>query len=258
MMLFATHNFIKDPPFSRLDLVSCRNVLIYLNKTAQQRAMETFHFALKPEGFLFLGSSESIDGAGDLYSVFNRDLHVFQSRAGAPRVYPVPDSVPSFRNELLHQPSFRKDRNQKILEKLSFGDLHQRILEEYAPPSILLNQEFEVVHLSENAGRYLQIGGGELSVSILKLIKPELRIELHAALSQAVSRKIPVEPGMQKILTTAGEEMINIQVRPIFREGNSTQGFILLLFEPAGPAAASEQVVKMADEPAVQNSSMKN
>ena len=250
MILFATHNFIKDPPFSRLDLISCRNVLIYLNKSAQQRAMETFHFALRHEGFLFLGSSESIDGAGDLYSVFNRDLRIFQSRAGAPRVYPVPDSVPAFRHELLHQSSLRKDRDQKILEKLSFGDLHQRILEEYAPPSILLNQEFEVVHLSENAGRYLQIAGGELSENILKLIKPELRIELHAALSQAVSLKIPVDARRQKIQTGAGEEIINIRVRPILRESNSTQGFILLVFEPADPAIAPEPVVKMVNEPA--------
>ena len=77
MVLFATHNFIKDPPFSHLDMVSCRNVLIYLNRTAQQRVMETFHFALDSGRFLFLGSSESIEGAGDLYSVFNRDLHYF-------------------------------------------------------------------------------------------------------------------------------------------------------------------------------------
>ena len=117
MVLFAVHNFIKDPPFSHLDLVSCRNVLIYLNRMAQQRAMETFHFALDPERYLFLGSSESIEGAGDLYSVFNRDLHIFQSRAVAPRAYPVPDSVPSFRYELASQSEFRKDRKQKTNER---------------------------------------------------------------------------------------------------------------------------------------------
>ena len=98
MILFANHNLLKDPPFSQLDLVTCRNLLIYFNQTAQERVLETFHFALKPSGFLFLGRSESIDGAGDLYSAFNREERIFQSRQTAPRiVYPVPDLSPSLR-----------------------------------------------------------------------------------------------------------------------------------------------------------------
>jgi two-component system CheB/CheR fusion protein len=249
MVLFATHNFIKDPPFSHLDLVSCRNVLIYLNRTAQQRVMETFHFALDAERFLFLGSSESIEGAGDLYSVFNRDHHVFQSRAVAPRSYPVPDSVPSFRYELINQSEFRKERDKKMMSSLTFGDLHQRILEEYAPPSILINQEFEILHVSESAGRYLQIAGGELSQNILKLILPELRIELHSAISQALQKKIPVEARKQKIFIGNREEIINIRVRPVLRGGNSTQGFILLIFEPVAPGEGPEAFVTLADEP---------
>src|SRR6185436_12647639 len=79
MILFANHNFIKDPPFSHLDLISCRNVLIYLNHTAQERVMETFHFALKQQGILFLGLSESADSASDLYTPYNREFHIFQS-----------------------------------------------------------------------------------------------------------------------------------------------------------------------------------
>ena len=249
MVLFAVHNFIKDPPFSHLDMVSCRNVLIYLNRMAQQRAMETFHFALDPERFLFLGSSESIEGASDLYSVFNRDLHIFQSRAVAPRAYPVPDSVPSFRYELASQSEFRKERNKKMMNGLTFGDLHQRILEEYAPPSILINQEFEILHVSESAGRYLQIAGGELSQNILKLILPELRIELHSAISQALQKKAPVEARKQKVFFGNQEEIVNIRVRPVLRDGNSTQGFILLIFEPAVSGEGVEQFVTLADEP---------
>ena len=97
MLLFATHNFLKDPPFSRLNLISCRNALIYLNQSAQERVMETFHFALNPGGFLFLGTSESIEGASDLYSTFNREYHIFQSRPVNSRHYPVPESIPSFK-----------------------------------------------------------------------------------------------------------------------------------------------------------------
>ena len=233
MVLFATHNFLKDPPFSHLDLVSCRNVMIYLNRTAQQRVMETFHFALDTERFLFLGSSESIEGASDLYSVFNRDFHFFQTRAVASRTYPVPDSVPTFHYDLGGHSEIRKEREKKMRQGLTFGDLHQRILEEYAPPSVLINQEFEILHISESAGRYLQISGGELSQNILKLILPELRVELHSVLTQAIHNKMPAETGKLKVFTGGEEEFINIRVRPVLSQRNSTQGFILLIFEPA-------------------------
>ena len=112
----------------------------------------------------------------------------------------------------------------------------------------MINQEFEILHVSETAGRYLQITGGELSQNILKLILPELRIELHSALSQAIHNKVPVEVRKQKIFTSNREEIINIRVRPVLREGNSTQGFILLIFEPVASGEAPEQFIAAGDE----------
>jgi two-component system CheB/CheR fusion protein len=90
-ILFAVHNVIKDPPFSHLDLVSCRNLLIYLNRTAQSRVLEILHFALNPGGYLFLGASESIEGAADLFSTLDKDHHIFRSRPVPPRAFPVPE-----------------------------------------------------------------------------------------------------------------------------------------------------------------------
>jgi two-component system CheB/CheR fusion protein len=96
-ILFAKHNLLKDAPFSRLDLVTCRNLLIYFNNTAQERAIETFHFALNPGAFLFLGTSESTDGAGDLYAPVNKEHRIYQSRQAATRIpYPVPDRAARF------------------------------------------------------------------------------------------------------------------------------------------------------------------
>ncbi|HVG17298.1 MAG TPA: chemotaxis protein CheB, partial [Chitinophagaceae bacterium] len=94
MILFANHNFLKDPPFSRLHLITCRNVLIYLNNVAQERVMETFHFALNLKSYLFLGTSESVDGASDLYAVYNRENHIYQAREVSSRNVPIPESVP--------------------------------------------------------------------------------------------------------------------------------------------------------------------
>jgi len=194
MVMFANHNLIKDPPFSRLDMVCCRNVLIYLNHTAQTRVMETFHFALNSNGFLFLGTSESTDGGSDLYMSFNREQHIYRCRQVAFKTsYPVPESIPYLKIEPTRQSPHPVQQEIRMPERIDLGDLHHRLLEQYAPPSIVINEEFDILHLSERAGRYLQIAGGEISQNLIKLIKQELRPELQAALYQVIQLQAPVE-----------------------------------------------------------------
>ncbi|HEY8918625.1 MAG TPA: PAS domain S-box protein, partial [Chitinophaga sp.] len=249
MILFANHNFIKDPPFSHLDLVSCRNVLIYLNHSAQERVMETFHFALKPGGFLFLGSSESATGANDLYTLYNREHHIFQSRQLTAHAYPVPESVPTFQFKQPNIPANISEQEHRTLERITISDLHQRLLEQYAPPSLVINEEYEIVHLSERAGRYLQIAGGEPSQNLLKLIRPELRLELRSALYQSIQRQTPVEARGLKVSVNEHTESINIHVRPVFRVEDPAKGFILVVFERASDEEAAKEVVLSSDEP---------
>ena len=189
MIMFANHNVLKDPPFSHVDLVTCRNVMIYLNHIAQERVIETFHFALNPGGYLFLGSSESVDGASDLYATYNRDNHIFQSRQVSPRAYPLPESNPAFNFDKPKITIPSQEQENRILERISYSDLHQQLLEEYGPPSVVINEEYDIVHLTEKAGRYMQITGGEISQNLLKLVKPELRLELRSALYQSVQRR---------------------------------------------------------------------
>lgn len=236
-MLFAVHNIIKDPPFSHLDLVSCRNLLIYLNRTAQGRVLEILHFALNPSGYLFLGASESIDGAGDLYTVVDRDHHIFRSRAVPARAFPVPDI--SFGPTLT--PVTEKTLEEKrAIERLSFADLHQRLLEQYAAPSVVVNEEYEIVHLSDSAGRYLQFSGGEPSHNLLKIVRPELRLELRTALYQAVHDRINVNLMDLNLGTNQGSHKLNILVRPVLRDEDTTRGFILVLFEEGETSTAEE------------------
>lgn len=246
MVLFANHNFLKDPPFSKLDLVTCRNVLIYLNGTAQKRVIETFHFALKPKRFLFLGTSESIDGANDLYSIYNRDNHIFQTREVGPRSYPLPDSVPPM---LLAKTDLQKS-SALGAERISFGELHQRMLEQYAPPSVVVNELYEIVHMTERAGKYFEITGGEPTKNLLKLIRPEIRMELRAALFKAVQNKVEVEARNLKITTNGQQAILDIHVRPVLEGSDTPQGFILIVFKP-GHERQHQQLAVMAtsDEP---------
>jgi chemotaxis methyl-accepting protein methylase/PAS domain-containing protein len=250
MIMFANHNFLKDPPFSHLDMISCRNVLIYLNNTAQERVAETFHFSLNPGGFLFLGTAESVDGATDLYASYNREHHIFRSRQATRRTYPIPESVPDFRIDkpALSVPS---QQENKELERMSFGDLHLQLLEEYAPPSIVVNEEYDIIHMSEHAGRFLQMGGGEPSKNLLELAKPELRIELRSALYQAVQRQSAVEARSIKLTIDKAPETINIHVRPVLRHGDTAKGFVLILFESSLSHDSREEVLLASDEPVV-------
>ena len=249
MILFANHNFIKDPPFSRLDLISCRNVLIYLNQSAQTRVMESFHFALVPKAFLFLGTSESVDSSINLYTVESREHHVYSARAISLRNYPVPDSVPNFEQKnvttLQHKPQLSRQK-----QVLSFGDLHQKMLEEYAPPSVVINLAYDIVHMTEKAGKYFEFTGGEPSRNLLKLVAPTLRLELRAALFQAVQFKGPIE--IQNIRTSVNEkpEVLDIQIRPALKEGEYAEGFILIIFKPVEDLRPDpEMIVVESNEP---------
>ncbi len=247
-ILFAVHNVIKDPPFSHLDLISCRNLLIYLNRTAQGRVLEVLHFALNPGGHLFLGASESIEGAADLFATVDKDHHIFRSRPVPPRAFPVPEIT--FRPPMA--PLIDKEKSaeeMRAIERLSYVDLHQRLLEQYGPPSVVVNEEYDIVHLSERAGSYMQITGGEPSHNLLKVIRPEIRLELRTALYQAVHDRINVEANGLKVGTDdGGIQTINILVRPVLREEDVTRGFVLVLFQQVKDGHAAKGLTEETEK----------
>ncbi|GAB3928537.1 PAS domain S-box protein [Larkinella terrae] len=249
MVLFAHHNVLKDPPFSRLDLISCRNLLIYLNQTAQERVLETFHFALKPGGYLMLGLSETTDGAGDLFATISREHHLYQSRQVSSRPYPVPESIPPLASEKKRLPEPATESESRPSGRMNYGDLHQQLLEQYAPPSIVVNEEYDILHISERAGRYLHIAGGEPSKNLLKLIRPELRLELRSAFYQATQRQTNVEARNLKVRLDDQTQTITIHVRPVLRESDPARGFMLVLFEAVGDGGNQQDSVLTSEEP---------
>jgi PAS domain S-box-containing protein len=230
LVLFAQHNLLKDPPFSHLDLVSCRNLLIYLNRAAQQRVLEVLHFALNPGGYLLLGTSESIEGSSDLFVESDKDAHIFQSRAIAARLpmMPVPElPVPS---RQAASGAAERGAEQRARERLTAADLHLRLLEQYAPPSIVVNEEHEIVHLTELAGRYLGYAGGEPSHNLLKAVRPELRLEIRTALYQALQQHTNVQTPAIPVQLGDRVANVSIEVRPVLREDDTARGFFLLMF----------------------------
>ena len=238
MVLFATHNVIKDPPFSHLDLVACRNVLIYLNRPAQERLLEAFHFALRPGGYLFLGQSETADAGGDLFVAFDKTAHIFESRtAVAPRVMPMLYDMPHVTPTRPTTPNF----DLRPTDRVSPADLHLRLLESYAAPSILITEEYHVLHVSESAARFLEVAPGEPSRDVIKLVIPELRIDLRSALHQATQERTMVQVKDIHLAQQHGGGSVTLSVRPALREYDPALGYFLIFLETDGKEISQDQ-----------------
>jgi two-component system CheB/CheR fusion protein len=225
-ILFAVHNLLRDPPFSRIDVISCRNLLIYLNRDIQQRVLETFHFALKPGGYLMLGASESAESVDELFVPVDKKNRIYRARA-ATRAFVQHRGHGSAPNDLhLPEPRLQPASGRR---QASLADVHQRALAEFAPPSVVIDADHNIVHMAERAAAFLRLAGGEPSRDILALVLPELRIDLRSALYQVQNAGIAVE-GRQVSLTRDGRQsVVTIAVRP-FRDDEAVQDFLLVTF----------------------------
>ncbi len=258
MVLFALHDLLKDSPFSRLDLVTCRNLLIYLNHEAQQRALEIFHFALHAQGVLFLGSSESVDEGDPLFAVTDKKHRLFVRRSLTRARTPSFAGPGTLTRAVLQQtaespalptaravfghvnggnggtaPSAAGEEGKE-----SWSELHFKLIERYGPPSVLVNREYDIVHLAGYAGRFLQFNNGELTTNLLRLIHPTLRIELRAALFQASQAGVPMEALGVPAEIEGARVAVDIRVAPA---QDLAPDYLLVIFEakePADPAGA--------------------
>ncbi len=238
MVLFAHHNLIRDPPFPHLDLIACRNVLIYLTRPTQERVLEAFHFALDARGYLFLGQAETADVDGDRFAALDRAQHLFESRtviarptrARADRGVPNLPAVPAV-------PAVPRVPEPRLSsERLAPGDLHLRLLEQFAPPSLVVTEENVLLHVSAHATRYLQMTAGEPSRDVLALARPELRGDLRTALQLALQQRSTIEVGGVRVAAGGRQGLVRITVRPVLRADDPPRGYQLVLFaDEEGP-----------------------
>lgn len=236
-MLFAIHNVLSDPPFSRLDLVCCRNLLIYLDREAQIEILKMFHFALRPGGYLFLGSSESADSVSELFSVVDKRGRIYRANIAVRSDTPLPITVAGSLNLKPAAAAARPVGRRKF----SFGDLHQRLVEQYAPPSVLVNRESEIVHLSDRAGRFLQYAGGEPSHNIVAAVRPELRLELRTAIFQALQTDRSVEARPVRLERDGRSYFVSMTTRPV-HDAQANADFVLVLFDEVEDSMSGSEI----------------
>jgi two-component system CheB/CheR fusion protein len=231
LLVFSEQDLVKDPPFSKLDMISCRNLMIYMNSSLQQRLIPLFHYALNPGGFLFLGSSETIGEFGQLFAVQDRksklyrrtefnlgDQKVFLGRL-LPSSQSIESSTPQIHGKMIFPP------------KLPLRELtEQALLQQISQVGALINSQGDILYLHGRTGRFLEPMPGEAGANnILKMAREGLRRELTTCLHKAVGKRTTVHlPGL-RVKTNGDFSIVNLTIRPVPLSPASTNNSMLYL-----------------------------
>ena len=225
MIVFSEQDVIKDPPFSKVDMISCRNLLIYMDINLQKNMLPLFHYALNPNGFLFLGSSETVGEFGDLFSVLDRKFRLYQRKLDIHGVHRK-----SYGNFLppvtaIDLAISRVMPKTARLKKLSLRGLtEQALLQHVAHAAMLVNAKGDILYIYGRTGLYLEPASGEAGVSnALKMAREGLRNELPVALHKAVSSNEPVRCSGLKVKTNGDFTTVNLTVRPLAARNKSVE-----------------------------------
>ncbi len=227
-VVFSAQNLLRDPPFSRLDLLCCRNVLIYLNAEAQKRLTPLFHYTLKPGGVLMLGSSETIGAFSSLFRPIDKKWKIYR-RQDVPKSLRPMVNFPS-------GPSGARNDVQKASEtpgtpKTDISRITQKaILDQLAPTAVLVDAEGDILHVQGRTGKYLETPGGPPTHNILDQAREGLRIELSSALRTAKNEDRETVRRQVAVKTNGGTQMINLRVIPQHAP-NELAGRFLVVFE---------------------------
>jgi len=226
MIVFAKHNIIKDPPFSKIDLISCRNMLIYLDVEMQKKILSMFYFSLNASGHLFLGTSESLGDLASGYSVVNQKYKIYQYKAG----YKPPMSG------IYSLPKLTRPEIKITKDKQGSGDnlflsegFYQELILEFLPPGVLLNDEFQIIHLFKDAGKYLRLPSGKANLNILKMVPQSLSVVLSGLLHKTLKDKKEMIYSDFGFTGEDGTSNINILSKPLF-DNNTAQKYIYISF----------------------------
>lgn len=241
MIVFAPHNIIKDAPFTKLDLISCRNLLIYLQTPAQKKALSLFHFGLKTGGVLVLGPSESPGELSDEFETLDGHWKVYRKR----RDVRLPTDLRLPLSPLL--PQLQAVGAALRSPKPAFPDpnllkAYDELLGAYVPPSFLITPQRELVHTFAGAGRYLRVPDGRPSTDLLDMVDHDLRLAISGALQRAAKEDGPVGYGGVSRHSGGGEERLRVSVRPFAVRGTGETYFLISLEPEQRPRLSAESV----------------
>ena len=224
--VFASHNYLKDPPFAKIDLISCRNSLIYLEPFLQKKALTTFHYSLKEKGFLLLGKSETTAQATELYNIFDKSNKLYTRKPVKGNFLHVlgDRGSPVSRNgqQTLGPPEISKDDFQKSGDEL--------LLSRFVPPGVIVNDLMDIVQFRGSTGPWLEFSSGTPSLNVLKMAREGLAFELRNALHKARKQKTTVVKSNITVQYAGNEHLVTIEVIPL---PHTIELYFLILFKNA-------------------------
>lgn len=240
--IYAAHNLLNDPPFSKMDIISCQNVMIYLEQAAQQRILQSFHYALNPAGFLVLGKSEGINSATDLFVPSHKGQRIFTRTASLSNLKFEFSKRPA---DLLHgtQSNNKMIRSGLTNESDLTKEIDKILLSRFAPASILINRDLQIVRFTGDTSPFLQPASGKASLGLLKMVKDEIVFELRSLLNKI--KKTDTAVKKEGIPITINKMLceLSVEVVPV----KSTADYYLIVFQcrpiPAAPASKKSGII---------------
>lgn len=231
-VVFAVQNVIKDAPFTKMDLISCRNLLIYMDSQLQNKVLPLFHFSLLPGGVLFLGSSESIGGFIDLFSTADKKWKVFRRR----------ESASAVQSTLLQglpwtfEPHRERRDKSTTMQEVNIPDIVRKyLLDHYTPSSVIIDEKGEIVYINGRTGNYLEPAPGKANLNIFDMTREGLRMELRTAVHQARSFSREVKYTDLRVKTNGEYKLMNLTVKPL-TDVERMAGLLMVVVEETGDA----------------------
>ncbi|MEB8344844.1 PAS domain-containing protein [Flavobacteriaceae bacterium KMM 6898] len=242
-IVFAEHNLIKDPPFSKLDMVSCRNLLIYLNLEAQKKVFTIFNYALNPDGILFLGTSESLGEFDKHFEELDRKHKIFRHKN-------VTSEKVSDIGHLFKDPFPKKDISVPVLKRVRHESMasmtEKMLLATYAPACAIINHKGDAVYFFGNTGKYLQPSPGEARLNIVDMAREGLKSELQSIISKFLKSKTPEVHQNIEVKTNGFIQVIDLKLRPLEQLG-TVEDFIMVTFEEKSQITSSSKDFKKTE-----------
>nr|WP_320050475.1 chemotaxis protein CheB [uncultured Desulfuromonas sp.] len=237
MVTFATQNIVMDPPFTKLDILLCRNLLIYLEPELQKRLLQLFHYSLKPEGLLFLGSAEAVGNLQAQFAFAQAKSRLFMRRGLALRwenqVFPAMSS--------LTMSPLPKDTNM-LSQPANLQSLaEQKLLRDHCPPAVLTTDQGDILYISGRTGKYLEPASGKVNWNIFAMARDGLRFELTSAFQKAVrSQEAVTVKGVKVDIISKEPQLLELSVQPL-NSPEALQGMVLVVFKDVESVSAAKK-----------------
>ncbi len=232
MVIFANHNVMQDPPFSAIDMVTCRNMLIYLKPEIQQRVLSAFHFSIKKNGYLFLGSSETVGELSGAFAYIDTKWKIYQCKQKSQQSrisdYFVPPLQPNKkkRERFPEKIYAHKSGSDDILESA-----YDFLIHEYVPPALLIDRNLSLIHVCREATDFMKIPTGKISLNVLDMLPHGIKAAVSTAVHKSLKEDGPITYRDLSLQDGQSIRYVDLSVRPVLDRQNSPVGYFLVMLE---------------------------